>query len=82
MRSLIYGYGDTGKSFERYLKDKKIPLILLNARITKKTFNRWSKISFFSKLIFGMITVAYPQNLETEYFLSKRFAILLSNILE
>ena len=53
------------------LKDKKIPLILLNARITKKTFNRWSKINFFSKLIFGMITVAYPQNLETKYFLKK-----------
>ena len=29
------------------LKDKKIPLILLNARITKKTFNRWTKINFF-----------------------------------
>ena len=53
------------------LKDKKIPLILLNARITKKTFNRWSKINFFSKLIFGMITIAYPQNLETKYFLKK-----------
>ena len=53
------------------LKDKKIPLILLNARITKKTFNRWSKINFFSRLIFGMITVAYPQNLETKYFLKK-----------
>ena len=26
MRSLIYGYGDTGKSFERYLKDKKIDI--------------------------------------------------------
>ena len=53
------------------LKDKKIPLILLNARITKKTFYRWSKINFFSKSIFGMITVAYPQNLETKYFLKK-----------
>ena len=53
------------------LNDKKIPLILLNARITKKTFSRWSKINFFSKLIFGMITVAYPQNLETKYFLKK-----------
>ncbi len=53
------------------LRDKKIPLILLNARITKKTFNRWSKINFFSKLIFGMITIAYPQNLETKYYLEK-----------
>ncbi len=53
------------------LKNKKIPLILLNARITKKTFNRWSKIYSFSKLIFGMITVAYPQNYETKHFLKK-----------
>ena len=53
------------------LRDKKIPLILLNARITKKTFNRWSKINFFSKLIFGMITIAYPQNLETKYYLER-----------
>ena len=27
--------------------------------------------NFFSKLIFGMITIAYPQNLETKYFLKK-----------
>ncbi len=53
------------------LKDKKIPLILLNARITKKTFDRWSKINFFSNLVFGMITIAYPQNLETKYFLKR-----------
>ncbi len=53
------------------LRDKKIPLILLNARITKKTFNRWSKINFFSKLIFEMITIAFPQNLETKYYLEK-----------
>ena len=53
------------------LKDKKIPLILLNARITPKSFNNWSKIKFFSKLIFEKTTVAYPQNLETKYFLKK-----------
>ncbi len=53
------------------LQNRKIPLILLNARITKKTFNRWFKIKFFSKLIFKMITVAYPQNNETKYFLKK-----------
>ena len=55
----------------RNLKNKNIPLILLNARITKKTFNRWLKINFFSKLIFKMITVAYPQNIETKYYLKK-----------
>ena len=48
-----------------------IPLILLNARLTKKTFNRWIKIKYFSKSIFNKITVAYPQNIETKTFLKK-----------
>ena len=34
------------------LKKKKIPIILLNARITKKSFNRWIKLKNFSKFIF------------------------------
>ena len=50
---------------------KNIPLILLNARITKKTFNRWLKIKYFSKNIFSKISNAYPQNLETKKFLQK-----------
>ena len=37
------------------LKKKSIPLLLINARITKKTFKRWKKISFFSKDIFNKI---------------------------
>ena len=53
------------------LKKKSIPLLLINARITKKTFKRWKKISFFSKDIFNKINVAYPQNLETFKYLRK-----------
>ena len=53
------------------LKKKNIPLILLNARLTKKTFNRWMKIKNFSKSIFNKITIAYPQNKETKNFLKK-----------
>ena len=49
----------------------KIPLILLNARITKKTFNRWIKFKNFSESIFNKILIAYPQNLETKFFLNK-----------
>jgi 3-deoxy-D-manno-octulosonic-acid transferase len=49
----------------------KIPLILLNARITKKTFIRWMKIKKFSEFIFDKISVAFPQNLETKKFLEK-----------
>ena len=53
------------------LKSKKIPLILLNARLTSKTFKRWMKIESFSKSIFKKITKAYPQNNETKTFLKK-----------
>ncbi len=50
---------------------KKIPLVLLNARITKKSFQNWSKIKNFAESIFNKITVAYPQNIETKNFLKK-----------
>ena len=58
-------------SMFRSIKKNKIPLILLNARITQKTFNRWYKIKNFSKSIFNLIDKAYPQNLETGIFLKK-----------
>ena len=48
---------------------KKIPLILLNARITKKSFNRWKFFPNFSKTIFSKITLALPQNSETKQYL-------------
>ncbi len=51
------------------LYKKKIPLILLNARITKKSFNRWKLFPKFSKKIFEKITIALPQNMETKKYL-------------
>ncbi len=51
------------------LYKKKIPLILLNARITKKSFNRWKYLENFSKNIFEKINVALPQNMETKKYL-------------
>ncbi len=53
------------------LEQKKISLILLNARITKKTFLRWLKLKNFSQEVFKKISITYPQNLETKYFLKK-----------
>ncbi len=53
------------------LNYKNIPLILLNARITPKTFLRWNKIKNFANSIFNNISVAYPQNQETIIFLQK-----------
>ena len=55
----------------RTIKDKNIPLVLLNARLTKKTFRRWLKIGRYSKSVFNNISNAYPQNFETKSFLKK-----------
>ncbi len=53
------------------ISKKTIPLILLNARLTKKTFNKWIKIKNFSNSIFNKINIAYPQNLETKSYLKQ-----------
>ena len=58
-------------SMFKLIKSKNITLILLNARITKKTFNRWLNIKNFSNSIFGLIDRAYSQNVETSFFLKK-----------
>ncbi len=55
----------------KIINEKKIPIILLNARITKNTFKRWKKIKNFAYTVFGKISFAYPQNLETKNFLKK-----------
>ena len=53
------------------LHKEKIPLILLNARITKKSFRRWNYFPKFSKKIFNKISIALPQNLETKKYLKQ-----------
>ena len=62
------------------LEIKNIPLILLNARITKKTFDRWMKLKNFTNEIFNKITIAYPQNLETKSYLKKLKTNKIKNI--
>ena len=53
------------------INKRNIPLLLLNARITKKSYKRWKILKNFSQSIFKNITKAYPQNNETKYFLKK-----------
>ena len=48
---------------------KKIPTILLNARITKKSFKRWLYLKSFAQKIFQCFDVTYPQNKETARYL-------------
>jgi len=53
------------------LHNKQIPLLLLNARITKKSFAKWNKFKKYSISIFRKISNAYPQNKESEIYLKK-----------
>ncbi len=51
------------------IKQKNIPLILLNARITKNSFQKWNIINNFSKKIFGKFDLCLSQNDVTSNYL-------------
>ena len=51
------------------ISEKNIPLLLLNARITKKTFNRWKFLLNFAKKIFEKFDLCIASNKESENFL-------------
>ena len=44
------------------LKEKSIKLSILNARISKKSFINWKRVSFISKSVFPLIDQCYTQN--------------------
>jgi len=52
------------------LKHKSIPHILLNARVTKKSFKRWKALGKFSENLFKSFNYTYPQNDETKNYLN------------
>jgi len=51
------------------LKKKSISHILLNARITKKSFKRWCSLGSFAENLFKGFDYTYPQNDETAKYL-------------
>ena len=51
------------------INEKKIPLLLVNARITKKSFDRWKLVIGFAKNIFGKFDLCIASNNESENFL-------------
>ena len=53
------------------LNEKKIPTVLLNARITEKSYKRWIKLKSFAKLIFNKFSLCLCSNKETVVFLKK-----------
>jgi len=67
----IFVESEIWPSIFRVVAKKNIPLLLLNARITKKTFNKWNYIKSFSNSVFKNISKAYPQNNETLNYIKK-----------
>jgi len=51
------------------LHKEKIPIILLNGRISEKSFKKWSKIKYFSKKIFNKLDLCLSSNLKTKKYL-------------
>ena len=53
------------------IKEKNIPLLLINARITKKTFNKWSIIPNFTKKVFNNFDLCLAASKESKNNLIK-----------
>tara|TARA_Y100000768_G_scaffold388849_1_gene387883 strand:- start:4926 stop:6170 length:1245 start_codon:yes stop_codon:yes gene_type:complete len=53
------------------LKKRKIPIMLINGRITNKSYKRWKILPNFSKYIFGQIDKCLPASNKSKVFLKK-----------
>jgi len=67
----IFVESEIWPSMFKTLKKGGIPLILLNGRITNKSFNRWMLVKDYAKSVFQNISYSYPQNTETIKYLKK-----------
>jgi len=53
------------------LKKRNTPIILINGRITYKSFNRWIKLKKFSNYIFSKFDLCICSSLKTKIYLKK-----------
>ena len=53
------------------LKKREIKVVLINARMTEKTFKKWFSIKHFGKKILGEFDYIFPQNKETFLYYKK-----------
>ncbi len=53
------------------IKKRKIKVILINARISQKSFKRWFSLKYYSKNILEKFDYIYPQNKETFSYFKK-----------
>ena len=62
------------------IKKKAIPLILLNARITRQSYNNWKNIPSTSQKLFGNFDICFVQNNETKKYLKYLGAKKIKNV--
>ena len=67
-------------SMYKELEKKSIPLLLMNARITHKSFRRWKLFNQFTGNIFESIKIAFPSNSDTNKYLKKLNVKKIKNI--
>ena len=53
------------------LDKQSIKKILLNARVSKRSYRKWKLLGKFSKNLFKKFDYTFPQNLESKRYLKK-----------
>ncbi len=69
--SVFFVDSEIWPSFILQIKKRGIPLAILNARITKKTYKRWKLFPKTAKKIFNKFDLCLTSNLETKKYLEE-----------
>lgn len=68
---IVFVDSEIWPNFLLEINKKKIPLILLNARITKKSFLRWNSITKIAEKVFKTFDLCIPSSEESKKYLEK-----------
>jgi len=68
---IIFVDSEIWPNFLLEIKKRRTPLVLLNGRITKKTFLRWNIIPKIAEKIFESFDLCLPASKESKYYLEK-----------
>ena len=69
--SVIFVQSEIWPNMISQIKKRDIKVILINARMSQKSFGRWFSFKYYSKNIFQKFDYIYPQNKETFSYFKK-----------
>ena len=69
--SVIFVESEIWPTMISQIKKRDIKVILINARMSQKSFGRWFSFKYYSKNIFQKFDYIYPQNKETFSYFKK-----------